>query len=630
MQTRSLKLERAAAGPIPCVVTTTAPVTRSDGYGEVYDEVLSCTPDAVDLTRAPLPLLVSHNASELPIGQIVNLRADGRALRGELVLGQSARAKELEPDLRSGLISSLSVGYAIQKHTRKGDTFTATRWQPHEVSLVAIPADPHSGTYRSKSTMTTDIENDIDTDTRLTRSQRRAQREQEESEAAEIAAEERNARLAETREFRRIGEITELCLKHDLTDLLPQLTTRGVTMQAARARILDAMAERSSRFQTNPHIPTVEPMTEIRTGSGYLTQVRHVPSTEGMREAIVDGLLLRSGMKLANPHKDARLFATKTLAQVGAEYLGRSGISIRDPGELLSRAQSTSDFPYLLANVANKALQMGFENEPASHRAWVRQVDVQDFKTQSRVQRSEAPGLLEITEGNEYTHGNFGERRETYSIATFGRIFQVTRQALVNDDLGAFTDLPRSFGAAAARLEADRVYAILTANAAMADTVALFHSTHGNLAASGTALSATSLGVARAAMRRQMGSSGLGYLNVIPRYLIVPAALETTAEVIIASTVSPGGTNGTENAAFIRGLTLVVDPRLDTASATAWYLAADSSQIDTVETAYLRGQRGVFTEQETAFDTDGFKMKARLDFGAAPIDWRGLYKNAGA
>jgi len=91
MHTRSLKLERAEAGPIPCVLATTTPVTRSDGYGETYDEVLTCTPDAVDLTRAPLPVLISHNANDLPVGQIVNLRADGRALRGDLILGQSAK-----------------------------------------------------------------------------------------------------------------------------------------------------------------------------------------------------------------------------------------------------------------------------------------------------------------------------------------------------------------------------------------------------------------------------------------------------------------------------------------------------------------------------------------------------------
>lgn len=165
----------------------------------------------------------------------------------------------------------------------------------------------------------------------------------------------------------------------------------------------------------------------------------------------------------------------------------------------------------------------------------------------------------------------------------------------------------------------------------MSDSAALFHAaSHGNLTGTGTALSAASLGVARAAMRKQMGSAGLGFLNIIPRFLIVPAALETTAETLVASTVLVGASNVTPNAEFIRSLTVVVDPRLDASSTTAWYLAADSSQVDTVELGYLRGQRGVFVDDETDFNTDAMNLKARRDFGVKAIDWRGLHKNPGA
>jgi ATP-dependent Clp endopeptidase proteolytic subunit ClpP len=348
--------------------------------------------------------------------------------------------------------------------------------------------------------------------------------------------------------------------------------------------------------------------------------------------AASDALLIRSGIRLRDAHPAARDLVNSSILNIAESIASMGGgwMKDRSPINVLRAAHSTSDFPLLLANTANKALQMGYENEPASHRAWVRTVDVNDFKVQSRVQRSEAPGLLEVAEGGEYTYGTFGERSETYAISTWGRIFQITRQALVNDDLGAFTTLPQAFGAAAARKECDEVYSILTTNAAMGDGVALFHATHANLTASGTALSTASLGVARALMRKQMGSGGLGYLNVVPAFLIVPAALETAAEILVASTVKVGGSNAEPNSDFIRSLTVVVDPRLDTASATAWYLASQPSQVDTVELAYLRGQRGVFTEEDRDFETDAMKLKARLDFGCAAIDWKGLYKNPGA
>ena len=59
-------------------------------------------------------------------------------------------------------------------------------------------------------------------------------------------------------------------------------------------------------------------------------------------------------------------------------------------------------------------------------------------------------------------------------------------------------------------------------------------------------------------------------------------------------------------------------------------MAADSSQVDTVEYCYLEGAEGVYVEQMVDFDTDGIKVKARLDFAAKVIDWRGLVRSNGS
>ncbi|HHH47506.1 MAG TPA: hypothetical protein ENK51_01265 [Gammaproteobacteria bacterium] len=290
---------------------------------------------------------------------------------------------------------------------------------------------------------------------------------------------------------------------------------------------------------------------------------------------------------------------------------------------------STSDLPALLGNVAGKALMQGYDNEPASHRIWTKEVEVPDFKTQSRVQLSEAPALDKVLEGGEYTHGTFGDDKEEYQLITYGRLFSVTRQALINDDLSALTRLPQAFGASASRREADEVYAILTDNPAMSDGNAIFHASHNNLMTAAS-LSIASLGAARAAMRTQTGLKGQATLNIVPRYLVVPAALETTAEQLLASLVDPSKSNSTPSLDFIRGLTLVVDARLDADSTTAWYLAADWNQVDTLERAYLEGQRGVSYEGRTGWEIDGMEVKARLDFAAKAIDWCGLLKNPGA
>jgi hypothetical protein len=73
-------------------------------------------------------------------------------------------------------------------------------------------------------------------------------------------------------------------------------------------------------------------------------------------------------------------------------------------------------------------------------------------------------------------------------------------------------------------------------------------------------------------------------------------------------------------------LTLVVDPRLG----SAWYLSASPGTIDTIEYSFLNGAGELYTESVEGFDVDGMQVKARMDFATKAIDWRGLYKNAGA
>ena len=69
---------------------------------------------------------------------------------------------------------------------------------------------------------------------------------------------------------------------------------------------------------------------------------------------------------------------------------------------------------------------------------------------------------------------------------------------------------------------------------------------------------------------------------------------------------------------------------LDANSATAFYFAANNSQVDTVEITFLEGEQSPVLENEWDFDKDVYKYKVRQTFGVAAIDFRGLYKHAGA
>jgi phage major head subunit gpT-like protein len=217
-------------------------------------------------------------------------------------------------------------------------------------------------------------------------------------------------------------------------------------------------------------------------------------------------------------------------------------------------------------------------------------------------------------------------------LKTYGRILSLTRKSIINDDLGAFSRVPQAFGASAARLESDLVYSLLTSNPSMSDGVALFHDDHSNLEL-GAALSVSSLASARKAMRTQKGIAGQGFLNIVPKFLIVPANLESTALMLIANEhierVS-GDDTTRSGLPWVKDLEVVVDPRLDADSEMAWYLAGSPLQIDTIEIAHLAGNRGVFTEEDVEFASDNLQVKARLDFATQVIDWCGLVKNPGA
>lgn len=346
--------------------------------------------------------------------------------------------------------------------------------------------------------------------------------------------------------------------------------------------------------------------------------------------AAVDTLLIRAGVHVAEPSPSSRDLQRHSLVSMAESLLSMQGKSTRgmSSADVINASLTTSDFPALLAATAGKALRLGYENDPGTHSIWTAEREVPDFKENTLVSLSEAPSLLEVPEGAEYKSGYFGEAAESFTVKTFGRVLTISRQAIINDDTSAFTQMPSAFGSAARRLESDHVYARLTGTQVMSDGKEIFHADHGNLAASGAALSLDSLGLARAAMRKQKGVSGLGFIDPQPRFLIVPVSLETKAEQLLSSIVVPAVASNS-SVEWMRNLQIVADPRLDAVSETAWYLAASPAQMDTIVRAYLAGQPRPYYEEDEVFARDVLGIKCRLDFGVGVIDWRGLYRNPG-
>jgi len=314
-------------------------------------------------------------------------------------------------------------------------------------------------------------------------------------------------------------------------------------------------------------------------------------------------------------------------ARVAALALSRRELA-RAYGSTIAMAQSTSDFDHALADALGKSLRAAYMEAPSTWQIWVRRATAPDFKEIKRIAISEAPGLLARPEGAEIKYAALAEERETYALGEYAKGLVFTRQAMINDDIGFFNRIPQLQASAAVRLEDDVVYAILIANAALNDGIALFElATHGNLRAN--VLAAAGLNQMRTDMRTQTGQQG-AILNITPRFLIVPAALESTALTLMTSEADPAATMGHAKNIWKGTLTPVVEPRLDATSATEWYAAADPNQIDTLELAFLESEQVPQLKEETQFDTDDRKYAVRHTIAAKAIDYRGLWCSTGA
>ncbi len=281
---------------------------------------------------------------------------------------------------------------------------------------------------------------------------------------------------------------------------------------------------------------------------------------------------------------------------------------------IIQRAMhGTSDFSSLLGSAVGRVLHSIYEEIQAPLKAVASLSNLPDFRARSVVRLGGAPSLKPVTEHGEFTYGTLNDTENGWRLTTYGRILALTRQAMVNDDLQGFATLLRKFAQAAARREADELAAILLAPN-LVDGSALFHADRSSLV--DKKLTLAGLGVAVEALRLQKEEDG-GLILQEPANLVVPVALEMTARQLVASFVA-----NTADTVQPYRLGVVVEPRLDVASKSAWYLVAGNQSA--LEYGYLDGAQGVQITQREGFEIDGLEVKARLDFGCgwvAPVGW---------
>lgn len=401
------------------------------------------------------------------------------------------------------------------------------------------------------------------------------------------------------------------------------LLDSGVTVEQAQAKLLAKLAEGAT--------PSAGPQAAaggnavIYAGNGNL-----------VGDSVRASIMARAGLEERQGDNRYNFMSLRELARASLADRG-IGVSTLDPMRMvgLSFTHTTSDFGIILLDVANRSMLAGWEEAEETFQRWTKKGQLSDFKTASRIGLGEFPALRKVREGAEYKYVTIGERAEPIVLATYGELFSITRQVVINDDMNMLTDIPRKMGMAAKGTIGDLVYAVLTKNPTLSDTKTLFHADHKNyLTGADSALSIESLSKAKTQMATQKtqveGNAKGRTLNIRPAFVLTPVALEDKANQIINSESVPGADVNSGIINPIRGFAEVIgEPRLDDDSAASFYLAARQGS-DTIEVAYLDGNELPYMEQQQGFTVDGVATKVRIDAGVAPLDFRGLVKSKGA
>lgn len=570
-----------------------------------------------------IPLIDSHDRGTVKniLGSVRDFKIEDGKVIGRLYFSKSKDAQEALLKVREGHLDSGSVGYrqeetvyipegeSFVKNGKEynGELYLTTKWALQEFSLVAIGAD--SGAKARNENVQVSESAAREAAEKITEEKPMPAEIKERAEGTVTTENQAKDGIKEV--TIRSARISELCAKHGCADKAAEFIRSGASVEQVQDAILDTIQARIVPLSTASRI-------EVGT-----------EDVEKKRAAAVDGILLRSGIKLASPAPGAKDYSTLSFENIARNCLRASNVDTSYMGreETIKRALSTSDFPNILANVANKSVMQGYQAGQQTYRIWAKTGMLPDFKTVSRVALGDAPEMLLNESGEEVQQGVIGDRGESITLKTYARKLVITRKALINDDVGLFNRMFFAFGQRAANQIEAAAYGVLIDNEDLADGVKLFHSDHDNLEGSSKGIvDSTKLSIAMAAIGNQKSDGGMA-LSLMGRYILGGFENLVAASILCNSTTdATASSNADFNPYKNMGLVPVISGHIP---GKKWFLVADN--IDTVEVAFLNGKD---TPTIEAIDNDGSVLGrtylAYIDYAAKALDYRGMFCNPGA
>lgn len=452
-------------------------------------------------------------------------------------------------------------------------------------------------------------------------------------------------------------------------------------IEAVQTKILEAKAARdeaaptggwvmSSSQPRDRHLAAVRAGFMVRAMRNFAAQGSRLQQIDGRweRVEITPEAILDKQLPEKDRPKDWEHFSRLTLLNLcnecliidgfNAEHVRRlspmhlamaaMGYNLGQFGLRASAAfHTTGSLLEITRDAVNKSLLAGYGEAPQTWRGPMRQADsVPDFKQIRRVKLSAAQNLPVWQDNTAPNQAKLSSEEETYAVEARAETLSFSWRLVLNDDLDALSRRPQLLGDAAARTVNSIAWQAILANPTMADGQALFLETpaggrfRSNFTTGSASPANSTIGAMKAKMRVMRGLNttdqggnpveGADILNLMPSYIVGPAALEETILKQVYSGADPasGGNSAVYNTS--RTLTPIIEPLLDVNSATAWYLFASPSRVDTAEVTFLQGQEQPFAHEWMDDETMSQNYTIMQTCAAKAIDYRGLQKHKGA
>lgn len=428
-------------------------------------------------------------------------------------------------------------------------------------------------------------------------------------------------------ERNRIREIEKMCNHFGVE--AREYIDNGTSVEATRAAVMEKLMQDGAPIASAG-------VVEV-TASGE----------DKFRDAVSDSLLMRAGIELAHPADGARELQGLSLRDIFIECEERAngtrGLNRKTNDELFTMAQRqffnpTAAFPAILDNAINKAYVEGHKTVAVTFDRITKKGSLKDFKTADNNYLAGPVGeFLEVPEGSELKHDVWSdEKLPTRKLKTYGRQFTLTRQAFINDDIDVVTRIPAKYAASARKTINKQVYSILVSNPAIYDGVALFHSNHKNVLATGTGVTQAAMQAMIMALQTQEDQFGEAII-VRPAKLVVPVGLAFDFYTLFHSpTINGSGNTQAVNPLYryANQIEIIEEPTINVlcggfGNTMPWFLLGASEDTDFIEVDYLNGQEIPTIRRMEVAGQLGFVWDIYLDWGISVMDFRGAIKNPG-